>query len=127
MSTTLLGPFVPPDTVPKMQDPITRELLPPRRTTTDEQERAAVDHALVFMLDRMIWKVALPVEWTRREPTTLTIVGHPEHLGRRTVAVFDGIEDEVDQQGNPVDRSFPVRFERLQDELDDVWEASDGL
>lgn len=126
MSAYLLGSFVPTDTVPRTVDPLTHEMLPPRRATSDEQEREAIEYALDKMLELRIWSIALPVEWARRPATTLSILGHAEHIGRRIVPVFDEITDEIDVDGVPVDRSPTARFERLQAELEDTWDA-DGL
>jgi hypothetical protein len=124
--TTIVGPFTPDDTVQRTVDPVTREILPPRLTTTDEQERQAIGYALEQMVDLRIWKIAVPVMWSRRSPTTLTVVGHAEHLAGKIIPVFDHVEDEVDEAGAPVDRERGTRFARLQDELEQAWNA-EGL
>jgi hypothetical protein len=127
VSAHLLEPFTPPDVVQRTVDPVTREVIAPRLTITEEQERAAVDWAVDQMERLRIYTVAVPVNWTRRPTTILTVVGHPEHLGKKIIAVLDRVSEEHDADGRPVDRSEPVRFERIQTELEDAWEQQDGL
>ena len=122
--TLRLEPYVPPDATGKEQDPVTRELMVPRRTTTDEQEAAALEHALTAMLEAGDWTAELVVHWTRREPTVLVVAGHAEHLGRRRVPVLDAV-DERTLEGDPVPRTPADRFRRLEAELEDAWD--DGL
>lgn len=112
-----LEPFAPRETLPKLLDPSSGEILAPRNTTTDEQELEAIHHALEAMRAADDWTAELEVRWTRGKPTRLTVHGHPEHFQRQVVPVFDRIEEGT-LEGAPIAWTVVDRFHRLMTELE---------
>lgn len=106
------------------KDPVTELAFLPRRSTTDEQRRQAVRHALAWMAAERVYIVEVEVAWTRREPTVLTVRGHAERLGERSIACEDSVV-ERDAEGRVLAPTLAEESLVLERELQDLY--SEGL
>jgi hypothetical protein len=102
-----------------------------RLTTTEEQHREAVRHALEWMVEHRVWVVEVRVEWTRYPASVLTVKGHAEHLhvpgqGEQIVPDWDEVT-EADLEGVPIIRSPSEEQARLERELAEVYRTTTGL
>lgn len=118
---TRLEPFTPTAVLEGGTSPIAQARFSSRRSTSDEQRAEAVRHAAAWMAEHRIWTVDLEVRWTRSEPTILTVSGHGETLGGRTVPAVDRVR-ERDLAGRAIELTTPERFVVLEREVAELYD-----